>query len=121
MTNREVILILKALKRYYNNEDEYHNHIGFDDDDNKAIDMAIAALMEQVQDETNYIRKSSVFDHINDNLETARIYAGAEFDRLYNNKQYLDACIFQSIITDIIHNEDLLDSYRCATEREDKE
>lgn len=65
--------------------------------------------------------KSYVYENIYNSLETARIYAGAEFDRLYNNKQYLDACIFQSIITDIIHNEDLLDSYRCATEREDKE
>lgn len=49
-----------------------------------------------------------------DNLETARIYAGAEFERLCNNNQYIDACIFQSLRNGIAHNIQLLQSYVIA-------
>ena len=43
MTNEEVISILNSLKRYYNdaNEDSY---VGFDDEDNEAIDYVIKVL-----------------------------------------------------------------------------
>lgn len=51
-----------------------------------------------------------------DNLETARINAGAEFERLCNNKQYIDACIFQSLRNGIAHNIQLLQSYVIAKE-----
>lgn len=54
-----------------------------------------------------------------DNLETARIYAGAEFERLGNNKQYIDACVFQSIRDSIAQNIQLLQSYAHCTESEE--
>lgn len=55
-----------------------------------------------------------------DNLETARIYAGAEFDRLCNNNQYIDACVFQSVRDSIAQNIELLQSYViCKAERRD--
>ena len=54
-----------------------------------------------------------------DNLETARIYAGAEIGRLCNNKQYIDACVFQSIRDSITQNIQLLQSYViCKAESE---
>jgi len=58
-----------------------------------------------------------------DNLETARIYAGAEFEKLCNNNQYIDACVFQSIRDSIAQNIQLLQSYMiCKAERkEDKD
>lgn len=54
-----------------------------------------------------------------DNLETARIYAGAEFERLCNNKQHIDACVFQSIRDSIAQNIQLLQSYAYCTESEE--
>ena len=57
-----------------------------------------------------------------DNLETARIYAGAEFERLCNNNQHIDACVFQSIRDSIAQNIQLLQSYMiCKGESGDKE
>ena len=57
-----------------------------------------------------------------DNLETARIYAGAEFERLCNNNQHIDACVFQSIRDSISQNIQLLQSYViCKGKSEDKE
>jgi hypothetical protein len=54
-----------------------------------------------------------------DNLDTARIYAGAEFDRLCNNNQHIDACVFQSIRDSIAQNIQLLQSYvSCKAENE---
>ena len=46
-----------------------------------------------------------------DNLDEARINAGAEFERLCNNKQYIDACVFQGIRDSIAQNIQLLQSY----------
>ena len=57
-----------------------------------------------------------------DNLETARIYAGAEFERLCNNNQHIDACVFQSVRDSIAQNIQLLQSYViCKAEGNDKE
>lgn len=57
-----------------------------------------------------------------DTLETARIYAGAEMERLCNNNQHIDACVFQSIRDSIAQNMQLLQSYMiCKAESEDKE
>lgn len=53
-----------------------------------------------------------------DNLNTARINAGAEFERLCNNNQYLDACIFQSLRNGIAQNIQLLQSYVICKEEE---
>ena len=62
------------------------------------------------------------FDTLLDNLETARIYAGAELGRLCNNNQYIDACVFQSIRDSIAQNIRLLKSYAiCKSESEDGE
>lgn len=55
-----------------------------------------------------------------DSLETARIYAGAEFERLYNNKQHVDACVFQSIRDSIAQNIQLLQSYAHCAESEEE-
>ena len=56
-----------------------------------------------------------------DNLDTARIYAGAEFERLCNNNQHIDACVFQSIRDSIAQNIQLIQSYViCKAESEDK-
>ncbi len=49
-----------------------------------------------------------------DNLDEARIYAGAEFERLCNNNQHIDACVFQSIRDSIAQNIQLLQSYIVA-------
>lgn len=56
-----------------------------------------------------------------DDLETARIYAGAEMERLCNNNQPIDACVFQSIRDSIAQNIQLLRSYViCKAESEDR-
>lgn len=54
-------------------------------------------------------------ENILDNLETARISAGAEFERLCNNNKYTDACVFQSIRDSIAQNIQLLRSYLICT------
>ena len=57
-----------------------------------------------------------------DNLETARIFAGAEFERLCNNNQHIDACVFQSIKDSITQNIQLLQAYViCKSESESQE
>ena len=50
MTGEETIKILNSLKQYYNDKNE-DSYVGFDDEDNEAIDMAINALefVEEVQ------------------------------------------------------------------------
>ena len=54
-----------------------------------------------------------------DNLESARIYAESEFERLCNNNQHIDACVFQSIRDSIAQNIQLLQSYViCKAESE---
>ena len=66
----------------------------------------------------------NAYDVINllDDLESARIYAGAEFERLCNNNQHIDACVFQSIRDSIAQNIQLLQSYViCKGKSEDKE
>ena len=55
-----------------------------------------------------------------DTLETARIHAGAEMERLCNNNQHIDACVFQSIRDSIAQNIQLLQSYViCKAESEE--
>ena len=56
-----------------------------------------------------------------DTLETARIYAGAEFERLCNNNQHIDACVFQSIRDSIAQNIQLLQSYVISKAESEKE
>lgn len=46
MTNEEARHTLKSLKEYYNDKNE-DSYVGFDDEDNEAIDMAIKALEQQ--------------------------------------------------------------------------
>ena len=43
MTNGKAIITLNSLKQYYNDKNE-DSYVGFDDEDNEAIDMAIKAL-----------------------------------------------------------------------------
>lgn len=55
-----------------------------------------------------------------DCLNTARIYAGAEFERLCNNNQHIDACVFQSIRDSVAQNIQLMQSYViCKAKSED--
>ena len=49
-----------------------------------------------------------------DNLKSAKIYAGAEFGRLCNSKQYIEACVFQSVRDSLSQNIELLESYISA-------
>lgn len=51
------------------------------------------------------------FKTLLDNLSTARIYAGAEFERLCNKNQHIDVCVFQSIRDSLAQNIQLLQSY----------
>ena len=46
MTNEEARHTLKSLKEYYNDKNE-DSYVGFDDEDNEAIDYAIKALEQQ--------------------------------------------------------------------------
>lgn len=46
-----------------------------------------------------------------DNLTDAKIYAGAEFERLCNDNKHIEACIFQSIRDSLGQNISLLQSY----------
>ena len=43
MTEKEVISTLNSLKQYYNDKNE-DSYVGFDDEDNTALEMAIKAL-----------------------------------------------------------------------------
>ena len=61
------------------------------------------------------------FDTLLDYLETARIYAGAELERLCNNNQYIDACVYQCIRDSIAQNIQSLKSYaNCKSKSEDR-
>lgn len=56
-----------------------------------------------------------------DSLDTARIYAGAEFEKRCNNNQHIDACVFQSIRDSIAQNIQLLQSYvKCKAKSEEE-
>ena len=46
MTNEEAINTLNSLKQYYNDKNE-DSYVGFDNEDNEALDMAIKALEQQ--------------------------------------------------------------------------
>ena len=46
-----------------------------------------------------------------DNLDTARIYAGAEFERLCNENKYIEAVIFQGVRDSIANNIRVLQDY----------
>lgn len=46
-----------------------------------------------------------------DYLESARIYAGAEFERLCNENNHIEAIIFQSIRDDLAHHIQTLKDY----------
>ena len=62
------------------------------------------------------------YETILDNLETARIYAEAEFERLCNAKQPVDASVFQSIGGGIAAAIRLLQTYmKCNEKVRDKE
>ena len=43
MTKEEAINILNSLKQYYNDKNE-DSYVGFDNEDNEALDLAIKAL-----------------------------------------------------------------------------
>ena len=46
MTNKEAIAVLLSQKEYYNDKNE-DSYVGFDDDDNEALDIAIKALEQE--------------------------------------------------------------------------
>ena len=49
MTRKEAINIINSLKDYYNDKSEYceDGYVGFDSEDNEALDLAIKALEQQ--------------------------------------------------------------------------
>lgn len=60
------------------------------------------------------------FRELFDALSTARIFAGAELERLCNNSEHIDACVFQAIRDSIAQNIQLLQSYVvCKAESEE--
>lgn len=50
-------------------------------------------------------------------IKEARILAGAEMERLCNENEYLDACIFQSVRDSLAINIQLLESYKTCKEK----
>jgi hypothetical protein len=57
-----------------------------------------------------------------DALDTAKIYTVAEFERLCNNNERVDACVFQAIRDSITQNIQLLQTYViCKAESEEEE
>jgi hypothetical protein len=55
---------------------------------------------------------------LRDSLEAARIHADAEMERLCNNEQWTDACVFQAIRDSLAQNIQLLRSYTiCCVKR----
>ena len=46
MTKEEAINTLNSLKQYYNDKNE-DSYVGFDNEDNEALDLAIKALEQQ--------------------------------------------------------------------------
>ena len=68
------------------------------------------------------IMKKEEINMIIDELETVRIYVGAEMGRLCNSNQHIEACVFQSVRDSIAQNINLLKSYAyCKSESEEKE
>lgn len=54
MEKEEIINTLKSLKSYYNDKNEYceDGYVGFDNDDNEALDKAIKALKIELLTDT---------------------------------------------------------------------
>ena len=50
-----------------------------------------------------------------DNLDTARIYAGAEFERLCNEENHIEALVFQSVRDNLALNIQILKDYVICT------
>ena len=50
-----------------------------------------------------------------DTLETAKIYAGAEFERLCNENNHIEAVIFQSVRDNLSLNIQILKDYVIVT------
>ena len=64
MTNEHAIDVIKHLKKYYNDKNEWEDgYIGFDNEDNEAIDLAIKALKQQPCEDC--ISRQAVLDVIN--------------------------------------------------------
>ena len=84
MTNEEAINTLNSLKNYYNDKNE-DSYVGFDDEDNEALDLAIKALEQQgCVWEIAYERgKVEVLDKIR-----------AEIERKAHSGQWSDATIY---------------------------
>ena len=51
MTSEEIINTLKSLKNYYNDKNE-DSYVGFDNEDNEALDMAVKELEKQPCEDT---------------------------------------------------------------------
>ncbi len=60
MTNEQAIAVLKCLIGYYNDEDQ-DSYVGFDNEDNEALIMAIEALVA-IQEADVELSESCVYD-----------------------------------------------------------
>lgn len=87
--------------------------------------MRINATFTQKPDttETNFLHCKRKGERMNaydmraliDTLETARIYAGAEFERLCNENNHIEAVIFQSVRDNLSLNIQILKDYVIVT------
>lgn len=72
MTNKRAISTLNSLKDYYNDKKE-DSYVGFDSEDNEALDLAIKALEQQTCEDVLEKIKTEILDEAE--------YAYADFDR----------------------------------------
>lgn len=79
MTNEKAIIILNSLKQYYNDKNE-DSYVGFDDEDNEAIDMAIKAI-----EQTRWI-------HVSERLpeENISVIGTTKYNDIYETELYND-------------------------------
>ena len=63
MTIREAINLLKSMKDYYNDEDRA-DYMGYDDEENEAVNMAIEALEHKALNAEPYDKSKVEVDPI---------------------------------------------------------
>jgi hypothetical protein len=84
MTDEKAIEILNSLKKYYNdrNEDSYvgFSYVGFDDEDNEALDMAIKAL-EQTELNPSYNSVKSELNPCEDYISRTELLSRIDAER----------------------------------------
>ena len=114
MTNEHAIDVIKHLKKYYNDKNEWEDgYIGFDNEDNEAIDLAIKALKQQPCEDTEVIKVSKgavkarqgrfvIYD-----VDWLKKNFYSTEEKIYGQpKQPCEDCISRQAVLDIITFED---------------